>query len=158
LRAIEAHTSDTASHWSTDARLTELVKRPDDRRSNVPATDEPNSLSAFIQRSHRDIIEEFAAFARTLMPPNSAMSDQELRDHSEELLVAIAEDLDTEQTSHEQSQKSRGYGNAHIMKVSGRLHADARFITDLPSFMYSGSSARSAPLSCVCTNGPAVTI
>jgi RsbT co-antagonist protein rsbRD N-terminal domain len=92
----------------------------------VPATDKPNSLSAFIQRNHRDIIEEFAAFARTLMAPSSTMSDQELRDHCEELLVAIAEDLDTEQTSHQQSQKSRGHGTAEIMRVSGRLHADAR--------------------------------
>jgi signal transduction histidine kinase len=60
------------------------------------------------------------------MPPDSSMTDQELRDHCEELLIAIAEDLDTEQTSHEESQKSRGHGSAKIMGVSGRLHADGR--------------------------------
>src|SRR5688572_18082648 len=92
----------------------------------MPVTDQSKSLSAFIQRNHRDIIGEFSAFARTLMPPNSTMSDQELRDHCEELLVAIAGDLDTDQTSHEQSQKSRGHGSAHTMRVSGRLHADGR--------------------------------
>ena len=86
----------------------------------------PKSLGAFIQRNHREIIGEFSAFARTLMPPNSTMSDQELRDHCEELLIAIAEDLATEQTPFEQSQKSRGHGSANIMGVSGRLHADGR--------------------------------
>jgi signal transduction histidine kinase len=83
-------------------------------------------LSAFIQQNHNDIIGEFSAFARTLMPPNTLMTEQELRDHCEELLRAIAEDLDTEQTSDEQSQKSRGHGSAHRMGVSGRLHADGR--------------------------------
>ena len=87
---------------------------------------EPKSLSAFIQGNHREIISEFSAFARTLMAPQSPLTDQEWRDHCEELLVAIAEDLHTEQTSHEQSQKSRGHGRAKIMEVSGRLHADGR--------------------------------
>jgi signal transduction histidine kinase len=86
----------------------------------------PLSLCAFIQRHHGEIIGEFSAFARTLMPPTSSMTDQELRDHCDELLTAIAEDLDTAQTSHEQSQKSRGQGSAKIMHVSGRLHADGR--------------------------------
>ncbi len=65
----------------------------------MPGTHEPHSLSAFIQRNHRDIIGEFSAFARTLMPPNSPMTDQELRDHCEELLVAIAEGPALEKTS-----------------------------------------------------------
>jgi signal transduction histidine kinase len=92
----------------------------------MPATGELKSLSAFIQENHHKIIGEFSAFARTLLPPDSLMTQQELRDHSEELLLAIAEDLDTEQTSKEQSQKSRGHGSAKIMGVSGRLHADGR--------------------------------
>lgn len=92
----------------------------------MPATDERRSLSAFIRRHHREIIDEFSAFALTLMPSNSPMTDQDLRDHCQELLLAIAEDLDTAQTSHEQSEKSRGHGSANIMGVSGRLHADGR--------------------------------
>lgn len=92
----------------------------------MPAADEPKSLRFFIQRHHSEIIEEFSAFARTLMPPHSHMTDQELRDHCEELLLAVAEDLGTEQTSHEQSQKARGHGSAHMMQASGRLHADGR--------------------------------
>ena len=86
----------------------------------------PKTLSAFIQQNHQEIITGFSAFARTLMPPHSTMTEQELRDHCEELLNAVAADLDTEQTAHEQSNKSRGQGIAHIMRISGVLHADGR--------------------------------
>ena len=92
----------------------------------MPAAEQPKSLSAFIQRSHSEIIGEFSAFARTLMPPNSPMTEEEMRDHCKDLLIAIAEDLDEEQTSHEQSEKSRGHGRAHRMRESARLHADGR--------------------------------
>lgn len=92
----------------------------------MPGTGEPESLGVFIQRNHQEIIGAFSAFARTLMPANSPMTERELRDHCEELLLAIAEDLDTRQTSDEQSQKSRGHGSAHAMRVSGLLHADGR--------------------------------
>ena len=84
------------------------------------------SLNAFIHKNHGEIIGQFSAFARTLMPPDSPMTEQELRDHCEELLLAIAEDLGTHQTTDEQAQRSMGHGTAHMMRVSGRLHADAR--------------------------------
>jgi len=86
----------------------------------------PKSLGTFIEQNHSEIIGAFSAFARTLMPPHSTMTEQELRDHCEELLHAVAADLDTEQTAHEQSKKSRGHGVAHIMRISGVLHADGR--------------------------------
>ena len=73
-----------------------------------------------------EIIGEFSAFARTLMPANSPMTEEEMRDHCKDLLIAIAEDLDQEQTSDEQSEKSRGRGRAHRMRESARLHADGR--------------------------------
>lgn len=90
------------------------------------AATKPPSLSAFIKRDHHAIIDEFTSFARTLVPPDSPMTEQQLRDHCEELLQAIAVDLETEQTNHEQSQKSKGLGAAHMMRASGQLHADAR--------------------------------
>ena len=66
------------------------------------------SLSAFIRKNHSAIINEFTTFARTLIPPHSPMTDNDLRDHCEDLLRAIAEDLDTEQTAEEQQKKSTG--------------------------------------------------
>ena len=95
--------------------------------SDIAATDASKSLAAFIDRNHAEIIEEFSAFARTLMPPNSPMTEQELRDHCEELLIDISEDLRTQQTTQEQSDKSRGRGSAHRMRAAGRLHAGGRF-------------------------------
>jgi hypothetical protein len=84
------------------------------------------SLSAFIHGHHREIIDEFAAFARTLMPVDSHMTESELRDHAEEMLTAIVQDMETDQTLAEQARKSKSLGAAQAMAASGRLHADAR--------------------------------
>lgn len=84
------------------------------------------TLSVFIDARHEAIIEDFATFAKTLMPPGVVMSISELRDHAEELLTAIVLDMGVAQTVGEQSRKSRGAGRAQTMESSGRLHADAR--------------------------------
>jgi signal transduction histidine kinase len=84
------------------------------------------SLSAFIRDHKEQIIVEFAAFARTLMPTGADMDDAELRDHAEEILTAALHDLGTTQTVEERSRRSKGHGSAHTMTVSGKLHADHR--------------------------------
>jgi signal transduction histidine kinase len=84
------------------------------------------SLSGFIRDHHEEIISEFAAFAKTLMPAGADMSEAELRDHAEEILTAVVRDIGTPQTAEEQSRKSQGRGTANIMEASGRLHADDR--------------------------------
>ena len=84
------------------------------------------SLSAFIRDHHEEIISEFAVFAKTLMPPGMEMTEAELRDHAEDILTAVVEDISTPQTSDEQSHKSQGRGSAKAMQASGKLHADDR--------------------------------
>src|SRR5215204_992317 len=84
------------------------------------------SLSAFIGDQHEEIITEFAVFARTLMPPGADMTEAELRDHAQEILTAVVQDMSIAQTSEEQSRKSEGRGAANTMRASGRLHADDR--------------------------------
>jgi signal transduction histidine kinase len=84
------------------------------------------SLSAFIREHHEQIVVEFAAFGRTLMPPGANMSETELRDHAQELLSAMVKDIGTPQTAREQSRKSQGHGTARALEHSGRLHADDR--------------------------------
>jgi signal transduction histidine kinase len=84
------------------------------------------SMTAFIRDHHDEIIGEFAVYARTLMPPGADMTEVELRDHAEELLTAVVEDMSLAQTSDEQFHKSEGRGSAQTMRASGRLHADAR--------------------------------
>lgn len=84
------------------------------------------SLSAFIRTHHEAIISEFAAFAKTLMPPGVEMTETALRDHAEDILSAVVHDMSIAQTSGEQSRKSQGRGSARTMEVVGRLHADDR--------------------------------
>jgi signal transduction histidine kinase len=84
------------------------------------------SLTAFIRNHREEIIREFALFATTLMPAGANMTETELRDHADEVLRAVLEDIATPQTVVEQSRKSQGSGSAHVMKASGTLHADDR--------------------------------
>ena len=84
------------------------------------------SLSAFIRGHHEAIISEFAVFAKTLMPPGTEMTEAQLRDHAEEILTAVVQDIGIPQSLDEQSLKSRGRGSAKIMAASGKLHADHR--------------------------------
>src|SRR5688572_504225 len=84
------------------------------------------SLTAFIREHHEEIIGEFAVFAKAVMPAGADMSETELRDHAEELLNAVVQDIGITQTRDEQSIKSRGSGSAKTMEPSGKLHADDR--------------------------------
>jgi signal transduction histidine kinase len=84
------------------------------------------SLTAFVREHQEKIIVEFAVFARTLMPPGADMTEAELRDHAEDMLTAVVQDLGTAQTSAEQARKSEGHGSARAMEASGKLHADHR--------------------------------
>ena len=84
------------------------------------------SLSAFIRDHEEQIIIEFAAFAQTVMPIGANMSEAELRDHAEDILAAVLDDMGTAQSGEEQFRKSQGDGSAHAMAASGKLHADDR--------------------------------
>jgi signal transduction histidine kinase len=87
---------------------------------------EAETLSDFIERHHSEIIGEFSAFARALMPGRSDMSERDFQDHAKQMLTAIAQDMNTEQSVDEQSAKAKGMGSAHGMVASGRLHAEGR--------------------------------
>ena len=50
----------------------------------------------------------------------------ELRDHAEEILTAVVQDIGAAQTSEEQALKSQGLGSLNSMQTSGTLHADDR--------------------------------
>ena len=80
------------------------------------------------------------------------MTDQELRDHCEELLLAVAADLDTAQTSQEQSQKSKVWAARRAWEYPDACTRTDGFIRDLPSSRCSPSFVRFAPLCCGSTN------
>ncbi len=60
-------------------------------------------------RSHREpILEEWEAFAKTQLPAARCMSTLSLRDHSAEILEAMARDISEPQSEQEQTEKSVG--------------------------------------------------
>lgn len=65
-------------------------------------------LSEFINTYLTEIIAEWESFAKTLLPAADGMSQTELRDHARQILVAVARDMDTKQTSLQQHEKSQG--------------------------------------------------
>ncbi|MDQ6639031.1 MAG: HAMP domain-containing histidine kinase [Pseudomonadota bacterium] len=64
-------------------------------------------FDAFIDANLDAIVAEWTAFARTLLPAATAMSELALRNHSREILIAVAEDMRTSQSEAERSAKSR---------------------------------------------------
>jgi hypothetical protein len=110
-------------------------------------------LSNFIEQHHREIIGQFSASARRLMPGRADMSETDFRDHAREMLTAIVQDLNTEQSVEEQSAKSQGVGTAHMMAASGRLHAEGRpYIMDSAQARCLRSSVHFARPFYGCTN------
>jgi len=66
------------------------------------------SLIDFLRGNLEPILVEFEAVARTMIPPAETMSVGALRDHANDILLAIANDMETAQTEPERLRKSRG--------------------------------------------------
>jgi signal transduction histidine kinase len=66
------------------------------------------SLSIFIRENMEAIVQEWLAFAVTMEPAATTMSDLALRDHAKPILLAIAKDLESSQTARAQADKSKG--------------------------------------------------
>ena len=66
-------------------------------------------LADFIRANREPILAEWEAFARTCVPSAGTMSIGSLRDHANEMLTVIADDLDSPQSRREQSAKSKGH-------------------------------------------------
>jgi hypothetical protein len=86
-------------------------------------------LSEFIEQHHGQIIDEWAAFARTLLPWSKGLSDKDLRDHAEELLSALVRDMSLPESGAEQSAKSKGHSDEGVLGGVGHKHASERLRT-----------------------------
>ena len=64
-------------------------------------------LSKFILSNLEEILSEWESFASTVLPENK-FENLVLRDEAEEILKAIAIDMETAQTTSEQAEKSKG--------------------------------------------------
>src|SRR5688572_2098344 len=70
-------------------------------------------LADFILANNETILAEWEVFARSIWPAplnDPANDPATLRDHAEELLRTTAEDMSSDQTAREQSDKSKGVG------------------------------------------------
>lgn len=97
------------------------------------------NLSSFI-RSHMDeILREWTSFAKKTAPPEGGISDLALTDHAQQILDAIAADIETSQSKQEQFEKSQEVDTASAQNESaaathGRLrHAENFSLLQLSS-------------------------
>ena len=66
-------------------------------------------LAQFITENLEQILVEWEAFASSLLAPGQTMTSLALRDHARQILQAVAEDIETNQTDLEQAYKSQGF-------------------------------------------------
>ena len=90
----------------------------------------PLTLAQFITGASKQIVAEWAEFARTCVPAAGGMSLEERCDHIVGMLEAIALDLATPQTKTEQAAKSKGKDDHHGDRItSATAHGTERAAT-----------------------------
>ncbi|MEQ5844316.1 HAMP domain-containing histidine kinase (plasmid) [Paraburkholderia acidicola] len=82
-------------------------------------------LADFIARNMEPILVQWEAFATTLLPAAANMESLGLRDHAQQILEAVAKDLQTLQTREAQREKSlgRGPGPIDATETAAQTHA-----------------------------------
>jgi len=73
-------------------------------------------LGQFIKANTKQITKEWEVFARSCAPAAARMDLEQRRDHVVGMLEAIAADLETPQTKHEQSEKAAGRTDSGVRK------------------------------------------
>jgi signal transduction histidine kinase len=79
-------------------------------------------LAEFIEANREPILAEWESFARTCAPASGTMNIAALRDHANDMLTVIAEDLETYQSGREQAEKAKG--NAPVADGGARTAAE----------------------------------
>ncbi len=83
-------------------------------------------LSEFIKNNVELILVEWETFARTMIPPAETMSVTELRDHAHEILIAIANEMESSQSEYEREAKSKGLAAPRLKTTSAAVHGTLR--------------------------------
>ena len=85
-------------------------------------------LADFIVRNIEPILVEWEAFAATLLPAARTMDSSALRDHADQILLAVAKDISTPQTMQAQREKSLGHAPVAIdaTETAAQTHAILR--------------------------------
>ena len=86
-------------------------------------------LAKFITVHLEEIMVEWEAFAASLLAPGERMTSLALRDHASQILQAIAEDIETDQTDLEQAYKSKGFASiAPATRSAAMTHGALRHL------------------------------
>ncbi|KWK16447.1 histidine kinase [Burkholderia stagnalis] len=82
-------------------------------------------LADFIVRDMEPILVQWEAFAATLLPAAANMQSLALRDHAQQILLAVVKDLRTSQTREAHREKSLGHGSSQIdaTETAAQKHA-----------------------------------
>lgn len=83
-------------------------------------------LADFIHKHTEDIVTEWSAFARTLVPAANNATPLALRDHIYEILAFIVRDIESPQSSLEQVQKLHGDKERTSTPTAAEAHAALR--------------------------------
>jgi signal transduction histidine kinase len=85
-------------------------------------------LADFISQELEPILERWEAFAATLVPAAANMESLALRDHAQQILLAVATDLRSPQTKEAQREKSLGHGPVPVgaPETAAQTHAVLR--------------------------------
>ena len=84
-------------------------------------------LAEFILTNLDSILAEWESFASTILP-ESKFDKIALRDEAEEILKAIANDMETAQTASAQAEKSQGHAPAHKGDTAAETHSSDRLL------------------------------
>lgn len=82
-------------------------------------------LSKFIRENLEVILQEWEDFAVTLHPLVDA-NKKKLRDHAQQMLMVICDDLDTYQCEQDSIEKSKGNAAAEAIDTAAEIHAADR--------------------------------
>jgi diguanylate cyclase (GGDEF)-like protein/PAS domain S-box-containing protein len=85
-------------------------------------------LADFIRAEIEPILQDWEAFAKTLLSAKH-MGKSGLRDHAKDMLLAIADDLDTPQSEKEQVAKSKGHEPVDDGETWAEIHGGDRHIS-----------------------------
>ncbi len=86
-------------------------------------------LSQFITENIEELLVEWEAFALSLLPPGKTMTPLALRDHATQILLAIAQDIESNQTDLQQAYKSKGFAQiAEATRTAAMTHGALRYL------------------------------
>ncbi len=86
-------------------------------------------LAQFITENLEEILGEWEAFASSLLDDGQVMTSLALRDHASQILHAIAEDIESDQSDLEQAYKSKGFVRiAEATRTAAMTHGALRYL------------------------------